>query len=88
MIGLANQPHIYSIKEINKYVRMKMESDALLSDVWLRGEISNFVHHSSGHMYFTLKDKDIKLKSVMFASYNARLPLSQRKAQRCLLEAA
>lgn len=84
MIGLANQPHIYSIKEINKYVRMKMESDALLSDVWLRGEISNFVHHSSGHMYFTLKDKDSKLKSVMFASYNARLPFIPKEGTKVL----
>ncbi|MEF2244862.1 exodeoxyribonuclease VII large subunit [Paenibacillus sp. IITD108] len=81
---MANQPHIYSIKEINKYVRMKMESDALLSDVWLRGEISNFVHHSSGHMYFTLKDKDSKLKSVMFASYNARLPFIPKEGTKVL----
>ncbi|MGI2294040.1 exodeoxyribonuclease VII large subunit [Paenibacillus sp. GXUN7292] len=81
---MANQPHIYSIKEINKYVRMKMESDALLSDVWLRGEISNFVHHSSGHMYFTLKDKDSKLKSVMFASYNTRLPFIPKEGTKVL----
>lgn len=84
MNGLANQPHIYTIKEINKYVRMKLESDALLSEVWLKGEISNFVHHSSGHMYFTLKDKDSKLKSVMFASYNASLPFIPKEGTKVL----
>jgi len=63
---------------------MKLESDVLLSDVWLRGEISNFVHHSSGHMYFTLKDKDSKLKSVMFASHNARLPFIPKEGTKVL----
>ncbi|MFD2611884.1 exodeoxyribonuclease VII large subunit [Paenibacillus gansuensis] len=53
---------------------MKLESDRLLQDVWIRGEISNFTHHSSGHMYFTLKDKDSRIKSIMFSSYNQRLP--------------
>ena len=39
----------------------------------MRGEISNFTHHSSGHMYFTLKDADGRLKSIMFASHNQKL---------------
>ncbi|MBD2847299.1 exodeoxyribonuclease VII large subunit [Paenibacillus sp. IB182496] len=71
---MAEQPRIYTIKEVNRYIRMKLDSDALLSGLWLRGEISNFTHHSSGHMYFTLKDKDSRLKCIMFASHNSRLP--------------
>ncbi|CAM2809207.1 exodeoxyribonuclease VII large subunit [Paenibacillus sediminis] len=67
------EQRIYSIKELNRYIRMKMESDTLLSEVWIRGEISNFTHHSSGHMYFTLKDKDSRIKAIMFASHNQRL---------------
>ncbi|ANE49041.1 exodeoxyribonuclease VII large subunit [Paenibacillus swuensis] len=65
---------ILSIKELNRYIKMKLESDPVLQDVWIRGEISNFTHHSSGHMYFTLKDKDSRIKSIMFSSYNQRLP--------------
>lgn len=64
---------ILSVKELNRYMKMKLESDSVLQDVWVRGEISNFTHHSSGHMYFTLKDKDSRLKSIMFASQNQRL---------------
>ena len=64
---------ILSVKELNRYMKMKLEGDAVLQDVWVRGEISNFTHHSSGHMYFTLKDKDSRLKSIMFASQNQRL---------------
>ncbi|WP_322925042.1 exodeoxyribonuclease VII large subunit [Paenibacillus campi] len=79
---MGQQQRIYSIKEINKYIRMKMESDSLLSEVWLRGEISNFTHHSSGHMYFTLKDEGSRLKSIMFASYNQRLPFIPKEGTR------
>ncbi|WP_245339002.1 exodeoxyribonuclease VII large subunit [Paenibacillus shirakamiensis] len=63
---------------------MKMDSDTLLSDVWIRGEISNFTHHSSGHMYFTLKDKDSRIKSIMFASHNARLPFIPKEGTRVI----
>ncbi|ACT00965.1 exodeoxyribonuclease VII large subunit [Paenibacillus sp. JDR-2] len=81
---MADQPRIYSIKDINRYIRMKLESDVLLSDVWLRGEISNFTHHSSGHMYFTLKDKDSRLKCIMFASHNQRLPFIPREGTKVM----
>ncbi|CAM3964631.1 exodeoxyribonuclease VII large subunit [Paenibacillus alkaliterrae] len=81
---MADQPRIYSIKELNRYIRMKLETDSLLGDVWLRGEISNFTHHSSGHMYFTLKDSDSKLKSIMFASHNQRLPFNPKEGTKVI----
>lgn len=81
---MADQPRIYSIKEINRYIKMKLESDNLLGDVWLRGEISNFTHHSSGHMCFTLKDKDSRLKCIMFASHNQRLPFIPREGTKVM----
>lgn len=81
---MADQPRIYSIKELNRYIKMKMESDLLLSDVWLRGEISNFTHHSSGHMYFTLKDRDSRLKCIMFASHNQRLPFIPKEGTKVI----
>ncbi|PZD93441.1 exodeoxyribonuclease VII large subunit [Paenibacillus sambharensis] len=81
---MAKQPRIYSIKEITRYIRMKLESDNLLGDVWLRGEISNFTHHSSGHMYFTLKDSDSRLKCIMFASHNQRLPFIPREGAKVM----
>ncbi|WP_308639048.1 exodeoxyribonuclease VII large subunit [Paenibacillus silvisoli] len=81
---MAEPARILSIKEINRYIGMKLESDELLKDVWLRGEISNFTHHSSGHMYFTLKDKDSRLKCIMFASYNQRLPFIPKEGAKVL----
>lgn len=76
------EQRILSIKELNRYIRMKLESDVLMQDVWIRGEISNFTHHSSGHMYFTLKDADSRIKSIMFASHNQRLPFIPKEGTR------
>lgn len=75
---------IFSIKDLNRYIRMKMDSDSLLSDVWIRGEISNFTHHSSGHMYFTLKDEGSRIKAIMFASHNQRLPFRPKEGSRVI----
>ncbi|QRG69799.1 exodeoxyribonuclease VII large subunit [Brevibacillus choshinensis] len=62
--------NILSVSDLNRYIKMVLEKDPRLQDVWVRGEISNFTHHSSGHMYFTLKDNQSRIKVVMFASYN------------------
>ncbi|EES72230.1 exodeoxyribonuclease VII, large subunit, partial [Paenibacillus sp. oral taxon 786 str. D14] len=79
-----DQQRILTVKELNRYIRMKLESDQVLTDVWIRGEISNFTHHSSGHMYFTLKDADSRIKSIMFASYNQRLPFRPKEGTRVI----
>ncbi len=65
-----NQQKIYSIKEVTNYIKSVMDQDPLLTQIWIRGEISNFTHHSSGHMYFTLKDEASRLRSIMFAGNN------------------
>jgi len=75
---------VLSIRDLNRLIKRKLEGEPLLQDIWIRGEISNFTHHSSGHMYFTLKDADSRLKSIMFASYNSRLPFMPREGTRVL----
>ncbi len=75
---------ILSIKDLNRYIRMKLDSDRLLSDVWIRGEISNFTHHSSGHMYFTLKDEGSRIRAIMFASHNQRLPFKPKEGAKVI----
>ncbi len=59
-----------SVSQLNDYLRMQMDGDRVLSDVWVRGEVSNFVNHRSGHWYFTLKDPDAQVRAVMF-KFNA-----------------
>ncbi len=79
-----DQQNVLSIKDLNRYIRMKLDSDSLLSDVWIRGEISNFTHHSSGHMYFTLKDESSRIKAIMFGSHNQKLPFIPKEGSRVI----
>ena len=81
---MSDDARILSIKEVNRYIRMKMEGDARLQDVWLRGEISNFTHHSSGHMYFTLKDSDSRIRTIMFASHNQKLAFRPKEGTKVI----
>lgn len=64
---------ILSVTQINEYIRNMMDSDALLTGLALRGEISNYKVYPSGHHYFTLKDEGASLKCVMFRSSAMRL---------------
>ena len=59
-------PTIYSITQINEYIQGRMNEDPMLSQVAVRGEISNYKLYPSGHHYFTLKDEQSALKCVMF----------------------
>lgn len=62
-----------SVTALTKYIKRKMDLDPHLKTVWIKGEISNFNHHSSGHMYFTLKDRTSRIQAVMFAGNNRYL---------------
>ena len=64
---------VLSITQINEYIRGKLDSDALLAGVAVRGEISNYKMYPSGHHYFTLKDETAALKCVMFKGNAMRL---------------
>ena len=64
---------VLSITQLNEYIRGKMDADALLNSVAVRGEISNYKMYPSGHHYFTLKDEGAALKCVMFKGNAIRL---------------
>lgn len=57
----------FSVSEINQYIKRLLSTDPLISHVSIEGEVSNFVRHSSGHAYFTLKDSQSKISCVMFS---------------------
>ncbi len=62
-----------SVTELNRYVKDKVAEDEYLNSVLVKGEISNFKHHYTGHMYFTLKDENSLVKCVMFKTSTATL---------------
>ena len=64
---------VLSISQLNEYIRGKLDADALLSAVAVRGEISNYKVYPSGHHYFTLKDEGGALRCVLFKGNAVRL---------------
>ena len=62
---------IFQVSEITREIKQLIES--CYPALWVEGEVSNFVHHRSGHMYFSMKDAGAQLRCVMFRSYNSRL---------------
>ncbi|WP_418418385.1 exodeoxyribonuclease VII large subunit [Anaerotignum lactatifermentans] len=68
------EPKIFTVGQINRYIRNLLENDFILSSLLVKGEISNFKAHSSGHLYFTLKDASGALSCVMFRQDAAGLP--------------
>ena len=66
-------PEVYSVAQLNNYVKSLMDYDLTLKALFLVGEISNFKAHSSGHMYMTLKDDKSSIKAVMFRGNASKL---------------
>ena len=62
-----------SVTDLNKYIKDKVDGDEFLNNVLVKGEISNFKDHYTGHKYFTLKDENSLIKCVMFKSYAMHL---------------
>lgn len=66
---------VYTVSQINNYIKRILENDVFLSDVYIEAEVSNFKAHTSGHLYFTLKDSGAAINAVMFRSYAEGLKL-------------
>lgn len=78
--------NIISITALNRYVKSILESDPVLTDIALRGEISNFVHHfKTGHFYFSLKDEACSVKAVMFRGDASQLAFMPKNGMRVIV---
>ena len=67
-----------SVTELNLYIKDKINQDEFLNNVYVKGEISNFKHHYTGHMYFTLKDEKSLIKCIMFKPSTERLTFTPK----------
>ena len=70
--------NILSVSQLTSYLRQVLESDEILQDLWVTGEISNLGKPSSGHLYFTLKDNDAAVRCVMWRFDASRLSFAAR----------
>jgi exodeoxyribonuclease VII large subunit len=75
-----------SVTALTKYIKYKFDNDVHLKNVLLKGEISNFKHHSRGHFYFTLKDDKAQISAIMFASSSKNVLFKPESGMSVLVE--
>ena len=74
-----------TVTELNKYIKNKFEKDEYLTELLIKGEISNFKNHYTGHMYFTLKDENSLIKCVMFKTYAQKLNFMPKDGMKVII---
>lgn len=74
-----------TVTDLNKYIKNKIDGDEMLNNVLVKGEISNFKNHYTGHMYFTLKDENSLIKCVMFKSYTTHLSFMPKDGMKVMI---
>ena len=78
--------HIFSVSQVNSYIHRIFESDYALRRIFIKGEISNCKYHSSGHIYFSLKDEKSSLRCVMFLRERSGLSFRMENGQLVIVE--
>ena len=79
------RPEPISVSDLNSYIKEKIGNDEFLNNVYIKGEISNFKHHYTGHMYFTLKDENSLIKCIMFKTYTTHLNFIPKDGMKVLI---
>ncbi len=74
-----------TVTDLNKYIKDKIAEDEALSNILVKGEISNFKHHYTGHMYFTLKDENSLVKCIMFKTYAEKLKFEPKDGMKVMI---
>ena len=80
-----NRGQVYTVSAVNQYIKMMFQREEALAVVFVKGEISNCKYHSSGHIYFTLKDASSAISCVMFAGDRRRLSFRLENGQEVLI---
>lgn len=74
-----------SVTALTKYLKAKLEGDKHLVSIYIKGEVSNFKHHSRGHFYFTLKDEHAQISCIMFSSYTKHVNFKPKDGDHVLI---
>ena len=77
---------VVTVSQLNYYIKKRFENDEALKNLWIEGEISNFKAHSSGHLYFGLKDETSFLRAVMFRSSASKLKFRPENGQKVVVK--
>ena len=79
------KPTVYSVAQLNNYVKSVLDNDENLNHLFVTGEISNYKPHYSGHMYMTIKDETASIKAVMFAGNASRLKFKPENGMKVII---
>ena len=79
------EPKVFSVGQINRYIKNLLENDFILNSLLVQGEISNFKAHSSGHWYFTLKDAQGAISCVIFRQDAMQIPFEPENGMKVIL---
>lgn len=85
MIQNRSMPNVYSVGQINTYIKNMFQQDFLLNRVYIRGEVSNCKYHTSGHIYFSLKDASGTMACVMFAGQRKGLAFRMKDGDKVVV---
>ncbi|MEI7832605.1 MAG: exodeoxyribonuclease VII large subunit [bacterium] len=83
---MALDSHIFTVREVNRYVKTTLERERSLQGMLVRGEVSNCTYHSSGHLYFTIKDEQSQLSCVMWKDRVQQQKFRLESGMRVLVE--
>lgn len=79
---------MYSVGSLVKYIKGSLDHDIHLQSILVKGEVSNFTNHRSGHWYFSLKDNKAKISCVMFSSYACRCKMLLKEGMKVIVSAS
>ena len=77
--------NVYTVRQVNAYIKSMFTQDVVLRSIYMKGEVSNCKYHTSGHIYFSLKDESGTISCVMFASARKGLAFGMKNGQQVLV---
>ena len=77
--------NVYTVKQVNAYIKNMFTQDFMLNRIYVKGEVSNCKYHTSGHIYFSLKDESGTMACVMFAGSRSGLSFRMREGQQVIV---
>ena len=83
--GSMSMTNVYTVRQVNAYIRNMFTQDFMLNRIYVKGEVSNCKYHTSGHIYFSLKDESGTIACVMFAGQRGGLSFHMREGQQIIV---
>ena len=85
MFMLNHNVSVISVSQLNLYLKSVLDSNPILNNLLVKGEVSNLKYYPSGHIYFSLKDEEGVVKCVMFSTYASKLNVTLKEGEKIIV---